>query len=329
MLTFKEFIFEKRSNEDMNPKISTNQRINDYLESAKPLPGFSRTKNAFVSFTYLEKLGINPKSEFSTPLGIYAYSLDYVKKMVGDYDHPGDKLPFAGDHKFINLFSAKGRIINLSSMDQHQYNELYLELQKKYPDETSQKIKDARETAFQKTPGGIFWNLTRLVAEENPVKWNKVFRDLGIDGCVDEGKGIIHPNEPEQAVFFTTSSLFNIQRYDNKYIPSDIESGQKFGEKIRNLRKVVDDINTGKYTDEKAFEILINHVRPDYRILNTINFLPEPIQMQIVQINPFFIEFLKNSSESVQMYVVKKDPLAYKRIKKPYPSVTEYIQKHK
>jgi len=48
------------------------------------------------------------------------------------------------------------------------------------------------------------WNLTRLAANESPMRWNAVIRGLGIGGFVDDaGTNFIHPAEPVQGVFFS------------------------------------------------------------------------------------------------------------------------------
>lgn len=53
----------------------------------------------YASFTNVDKLDINPMSKFDTPLGIYAYDLDYVLSR-------GIKnLPYANDRNYINVFT--------------------------------------------------------------------------------------------------------------------------------------------------------------------------------------------------------------------------------
>jgi hypothetical protein len=47
------------------------------------------------------------------------------------------------------------------------------------------------------------------------VMWNKLFINLGINGVVDDGDGIIHPNEPCQAVFFNKLFIDSINIYNN------------------------------------------------------------------------------------------------------------------
>jgi hypothetical protein len=49
----------------------------------------------------------------------------------------------------------------------------------------------------------------------NPNKWNALFRGIGVDGVVDPGLGIIHANEPTQAVFFSTTKLEIVKQLNN------------------------------------------------------------------------------------------------------------------
>lgn len=61
-------------------------------------------------------------------------------------------------------------------------------------------------------PGGRFWHVTMRVSQllgwkKAVVTWNKMMREMGIDGCVDNGSGIIHGSEQNQAVFFFLRQL--------------------------------------------------------------------------------------------------------------------------
>jgi hypothetical protein len=50
----------------------------------------------------------------------------------------------------------------------------------------------------------------------DPVRWNKLFRKLGISGVIDsDDSGTIHSNEPTQAVFFSIESVNVITRIKN------------------------------------------------------------------------------------------------------------------
>ncbi|RYE96069.1 MAG: hypothetical protein EOO77_41675, partial [Oxalobacteraceae bacterium] len=98
-------IVEIRSNPDLNPKVSVLDMLRPYRDR----------EDAFVSFTKIEKLGINPNSAFSTPVGIYCYPLKEMWSMyVEDREHTiahdsdgiGKLVPFAGQQPFVTLFSC-------------------------------------------------------------------------------------------------------------------------------------------------------------------------------------------------------------------------------
>lgn len=45
--------------------------------------------------------------------------------------------------------------------------------------------------------------------------WNRILRDCGYECIIDDGAGIIHPNEPNQAVFLTGTSLKLVEVINN------------------------------------------------------------------------------------------------------------------
>ena len=106
-------IIEARKNPDLNPKTP----INDIISSAvdNTTDEIAGTKNLFVSFTAIEKIGVNPLSKYSTPIGIYAYPGEYVKSHVGSAG-PMTLLPMAGEQPYANTFKAHGNIINLATI---------------------------------------------------------------------------------------------------------------------------------------------------------------------------------------------------------------------
>ena len=252
---------EARRNPEQNPKVSVNQRIQDHLDQASTLEGTS-VPNSFVSFTKVDKLGINPGSTFNTPLGIYSYPSFYVMELVGLNDSMSN-LPFAGaTSEFANVFSAKGNVIDLSNVSSKELNTLkdnikkmylrYAGVRKNSPEamEHTEFLEDevfdaAPSNARIKTKGGQFWWITMEVASvmiehpeigskmfdswtptKMPVSWNKVFREVGIDGCIDtQGDGIIHPEERVQAVFFSKQAIAESSRYFNRHSPADRGKG--------------------------------------------------------------------------------------------------------
>ena len=234
-------LFEARKNPEQNPKVSVNRQIYDALKSARG-DTIAGIENLFVSFTAVDKLGINPQSEYRTPLGIYAYPARYVMKEAGSSLSMDASLPFAGEHPYANIFNAVGNIVNVATMSSgesvdycRKVANLWAKVSgkdwKTSVDEVEDIISDAGTYAkFAAYPGGRFWYVTRVAAQTlfgpkwgltPPVAWNKLFRSIGIDGVVDYtddgGYGIIHTSEPSQAVFFSIAAVGKVQRVDNKY----------------------------------------------------------------------------------------------------------------
>lgn len=69
MLSYKQYVNEKRRNPEQNPKIPLIDKLVKY----------SNMDDVYVSFRSVNKLGINPKSDYNTPNGIYCYSLESYK----------------------------------------------------------------------------------------------------------------------------------------------------------------------------------------------------------------------------------------------------------
>ena len=269
-ITVGESLTELRRNPEQNPKLSVNQQIINKSDSAGELfPAWTNrlfdittpaTKNLFVSFTQLDKLGINPQSEYNTPIGIYAYPADYVIKSVGTDRSIVNGLPFASEKKWVNIFSSKGNIVNLRSLSESEYNHYVtkiakLYIQAKLHPSTKESVRgfnilkreieaDIPRVSTVRGYGNWLWALTLHCADlfsrvwkiSTPVAWNKLFRLIGIDGCVDISGGIIHPNEPTQAVFFSINAIGSVERIRNtgsKHLPKEIEKSKIRGQKKR------------------------------------------------------------------------------------------------
>ena len=73
---------------------------------------YKNRAKVYFSFRSIEKIGINPKSEWSTPNGIYTYPLkEIIKDNPYGYSIKDGviKVPFAGDKPYIYVVEAKGR----------------------------------------------------------------------------------------------------------------------------------------------------------------------------------------------------------------------------
>ena len=315
MLSFKSFLREARKNPHLNPKVPINWHISQHYEDAGAIPG-TDIPNSFVSFTAVDKLGINPGSTFQTPLGIYAYPSWYVIRETGDR-RSMDKLPFVGHQPYANVFSAKGNIVDLSEMNSRQLEDMNYRIFEMYVDyygakkgsyeweEIYEYLEDqvfgpAEYRSKINTPGGRFWFSTMAVSDliirdskywnfkkkwgtnKNPVSWNKVFREIGIDGCVDsEGQKIIHESEPTQAVFFSKKAIKDVNRYYNKYSPEDVERAESAGEQAKMLAQMSED-EYAQYVEDNpsAFVPMTDEKIKDYG-----GSFPVPVQEKLVELH--------------------------------------------
>ena len=70
--------------EDIPVGIKNEELWLDYLRN-----NFKNPKQLFVTFVSVDKVGLNPKSQYDTPIGVYTYPLEYV------FDE--EDVPFRGD----------------------------------------------------------------------------------------------------------------------------------------------------------------------------------------------------------------------------------------
>ena len=332
-------ILEARKNPDVNYKTAVNDHILNHLDNAEILSGTNET-NSFVSFTSIDKLGVNPQSEHNTPLGIYAYPSSYIENSVGP-ERTMSRLPFAGDSKYANIFSVKGNIINLDLLEKSQIDQYYQKLDLfliKFYGRSKIKsyIKYCGPDANVQTDAGIFWYVTYEIANDlatsgrikgkTPVVWNYLFRKiLGIDGFIDPGLGIIHKNEPTQVVFFSKSAIYNIDRVYNKYSKDHIDSRKRAGEWNKVSQSNVKSLNYAKLVDSLLVDPrLIQYVKPtstlsqqEVRDLQNIAIAhgayklglywnPEPKQVELlIKENPLNILYFKNPSTDLMNLALK------------------------
>jgi len=200
----------------------------------------------FVSFTQNlqdrnkysagEKIGINPKSPFATPIGIYTYPLAASYEIYFKYNH----IPFQGQSPMMWFLRPKNpkRIAYGSKYTEHDLTN-DLERLKKIIASSDQfndhiksdiesymkKVDNEIEDLFKSTPIQTLWSTTREMAFDirigdsrvKPnVRWTGLLFKL-YDGVVDDlGQGFIHKNEEYQAVFFNKSVLNVVELIQKK-----------------------------------------------------------------------------------------------------------------
>lgn len=186
--------------------------------------------NMFVTFTNIEKLGINPRTEHtSTPIGIYAYPLPEAYAMMEN-----KLVSFAGDRKYICLFEGMGDLLDLQSYDTSDYERDMDGLAEQW-----YLLSDNEDFAMNllvtwegemsdryPLPGMALWKLIerisnraeRLYHRDAMVISNSMYRALGYSGIIDHGGSIIHVHEPTQALFFAKNACRTVEFIINDHI---------------------------------------------------------------------------------------------------------------
>lgn len=108
----------------------------------------------FVHFSFFPKLGLNPLNDFDTPTGFYMYPLQ-----------KGKISSFATDRPYAIVTSLKGSG-NFLRLSDYTDVDLQRDIESLRDEEglSRRMEEDARQTARVNTPGGILWNITRLLA---------------------------------------------------------------------------------------------------------------------------------------------------------------------
>lgn len=198
----------------------------------------------YISFTSIEKLGVNPSTTYATPIGIYAYPLGdpwFERAWEATSGSRAGGIPFAVDQPYIQLFQAKnesrvivigqdGDILRGASLVDRAMRRIVDEYDSDELERVEKLIAERYELRSQMSR---LWLTTMILAQlqryadkdrttralkydnQHVVRWSKMLVDLGIEGVEDRGSGTIHPNEPHQAVFFNKRAVEPISMLSN------------------------------------------------------------------------------------------------------------------
>ena len=266
MKSFNQFLVEARRNPDQNPKENPVKKLSPYRKRGDVFISFINSANAYTDTAdETVQIGLNTKSKYNTPNGIYTYPIVYAYEETGDDDKEFN-VPFAGDKPWIGVIQRlpKGKHLNLTDdydgakfqRDVKDLSHDVLDKMKKrwpnkdariFPRIISSAIAQAQKDARNKSYAGMLWNVTRMIsfvyAEPN---WDNVEALAGRNSsfstfkkcepsakvwallwtrsankkffydsvCDPDNKGIIHPAERTQCVFFTGKARFGWKSFD-------------------------------------------------------------------------------------------------------------------
>ena len=189
-------IHEARRNPELNQKIDPLQQLQEYAEDEDVFVTFTSGFNVSEGNRKFRsgprsKIGINPKSDYNTPLGIYCYPIDYIIKF--SKRHGELTGPYTGRNKWRFLYVIRRTTDNYIETDSDA--ESYLEklksfLEEAIPEQADRIIKSGAESANEQTARGHLWNISRIAAESptfknqfniktSTVAWNFIMRKIG------------------------------------------------------------------------------------------------------------------------------------------------------
>jgi hypothetical protein len=194
--TTQDILHEARRNPEMNPRIGPLTRLREYKDDP----------NIFISFTEIDKAGLNPLSRYETPLGVYTYPLkvswDYygvgnlwkhserdLNKAIDNRSPSPSKIasierqviqnafPFATESPYIQVIRAKKPLTDLQKFSKSDYENSLDAIENIIKDTTNNTgstmvdlyrkyRRNIYGEANVKTHGGLFWYLTYLITTQ-------------------------------------------------------------------------------------------------------------------------------------------------------------------
>ncbi len=214
----------------------------------------------YITFHEVNKVGINPQTPYSTPVGIYTYPL--TQELINQITR--GKVPFASDARYISILKpAPGANIMSITNDPglKEFVKLFsretvekfnlaggaLEKDVEAIDRAVEEMQQAgdlpsfprwraifagaaelyNKKAKRKNNFAKLWMCTWLASEKNPSTWNGILRYLGYDGAYDSNGGVIHRNEKQQAVFFSKPAISVVTTMPNKMQKRVVQAKQR------------------------------------------------------------------------------------------------------
>lgn len=269
----------------------------------------------FIHFTNKPELstGVNIKTEHKTPAGIYCYPLTS--------DILSQKVPYRGSSKYITIFKSNSdNYIKASSYTDSDFESDYKKLETYY-DESNSRYKTydvmVRESVIHskiKHPLSsllyLIYNLSGGFNDPNIFKVTNLFKKLGYIGIYDDGFGIIHVSEPDQAVFFSSSSLDVIDIIRNPLFKDFLEPDRdSFINQLEIKNKIINNYNKKIFSEKEYYDFIESG--------ESLEFVPE--EFRTPKICKLYIE-KGGDILNVPDDVIKLDPEFY------IPKFREYIE---
>lgn len=262
---------EKRKSRDLDKNVL--DELKNYINNGH-----------YMSYTVIDKLGINPRTGYDTPIGIYSYPINDAIYDSIDKKRSLDAVPYMGEAPFVWIFKPKNsqRGLYLSEYVQDDLENDVKKLKKYCINERgmSEKVFNiiydrALSTARRKYYNWYIWNLTRLLAKylgdyKNKSEWKDVndnSLDIGtpvriLHGTFKDRAGIIKDIDSEggMSVYFEyTDDFYNKSWFDFKEVAAiDEKSYQEYNDFMKTKKFKISDEAKLDNLDNRTY--LIKHI---------------------------------------------------------------------
>jgi 8-oxo-dGTP diphosphatase len=208
MIKLVDILKELRKNPLSNPKVSAIKSLEKYKDD----------DNYFITFTNIEKVGINPKSPFSTPAGLYAYKLKDV------YDELVEKnYLFGVDRPNINVIELKSnRVFDLSNYtnrdkDLQKISRIYeTDFRKPFEEVVAEFEKvESKLYPIDTDAKYVYGLMSHIANKKSMIYFNVMLRKIGYEVVIDQ-TGTVHLLQPSQALFLVPSAYKVVDKIINK-----------------------------------------------------------------------------------------------------------------
>lgn len=166
------------------------------------------------------KLGINPKSQWRDPKGIYFYPVDWVlgySERIASANQFGLSYPYyyiadveLNDPGGINLATVTWAEVEAIAQRNGWYEQMMAFRQLPFDEQKHKMFSYSRPDL----PGSFLWHFVDRMVQDGKITWTTAFR--GISYIRDPNLAIIHSNEPDQLLVLAPRLIRNVQIGENK-----------------------------------------------------------------------------------------------------------------
>lgn len=195
------------------------------------LQKYATDNSIYFHFSTLNRVGVNPKYSYSTPIGVYGYSaIDIYPKIHSGKDYFGHNREYCHVLRNVSDNMLVLQEFAFNQLNRQKFNEIF----DKYNhtdnslDEVLLHLKRNPNSEYPiRSQGDLFWSVLYFLCEydtnklktgvkKSAIMMNSILRQLGYDSVLDTA-GTVHKMQTTQVIFLEKSSyehIDTVRRFD-------------------------------------------------------------------------------------------------------------------